>query len=106
MKCLNIHLIDVCDEPPTTEVTKTSSTEAIGRGEVKRVRRNVKNLTKEEREMLVGALKALIDRGRYQEFGNIHGAPGGFCCSHDLLLLPWRLLFIQSTKWLKTDTDT
>ena len=37
----------------------------------------MKNLTKEERERLVGALKALIDRGRYQEFGNIHGAPGG-----------------------------
>ena len=79
MKCLNIHLIDVCDEPPTTEVTKTSSTEATGCGEVKRVRRNVKNLTKEERERLVGAMQALIDRGRYQEFGNIHGAPGGFC---------------------------
>ena len=62
MKCLNIHLIDVCDEPPTTEVTKTSFTEATGCGEVKRVRRNVKNLTKEERERLVGAMQALIDR--------------------------------------------
>ena len=115
MKCLNIHLIhcQVCDQPPTAEVTKTSSAEASGCGEMKRVRRNVKNLTKEERERLVGAMQALIDRGRYQELGNIHGAPGticpegegGFCCSHDLLLLPWQLLFIQSTKWLKTSQE-
>ena len=78
MKCLNIHLIhcQVCDQPPTAEVTKTSSAEASGCGEMKRVRRNVKNLTKEEIERLVGAMQAQIDRGRYQEFGNIHGAPG------------------------------
>ena len=64
MKCLNIHLIhcQVCDQPPTAEVTKTSSAEASGCGEMKRVRRNVKNLTKEERERLVGAMQALIDR--------------------------------------------
>ena len=75
MKCLNFHLIDVCDEPPTTEVTKTSSTEATGCEEMKRIQRNRKNLTKEEIERLVGAMQAQIDRGRYQEFGNIHGAP-------------------------------
>ena len=52
MKCLNIHPIhcQVCDQPPTAEVTKTSSAEASGCGEMKRVRRNVKNLTKEEIE--------------------------------------------------------
>ena len=62
----------------------------------------MKNLNNEERERLVGAMQALIDRGRYQELGNIHGAPPticpempeGVCCSHQLLLLPWHRLFM------------
>ena len=64
MKCLNIHLIQVSDQPPTAEVTQTSSTEATGCEEMKRIQRNRKNLTKEERERLVGAMQALIDRNR------------------------------------------
>ena len=62
MKCLNIHLIQVCDQPPTAEVTQTSSTEATGCEEMKRIQRNRKNLTKEEIERLVGAMQAQIDR--------------------------------------------
>ena len=47
-------------------------------------------------------MQALIDRGRYQELGPIHGGPSkicpdmteGVCCSHDRLLLPWHRLFM------------
>ena len=92
MKFLNIHLIhcQVCDQPPTAEVTKTSSAEASGCGEMKRVRRNVKNLTKEERDRLVGAKHALIDRNSATSTGLLalfarrgkagFAVPMTFCC--------------------------
>ena len=63
MKCLNIHLIhcQVCDQPPTAEVTKTSSAEASGCGEMKRVRRNVKKFD-QRRDREVGGRDAGSDR--------------------------------------------
>ena len=100
---------DTTNDPPPTSENTTSSTEPFGNilsgcGEVMRVRRNVKSLSREERERLVSAMQAVIDKGKYQEIGNIHGAPPtmcpnmpeGVCCAHDLLMLPWhRLHMVQ-----------
>ena len=70
----------------------------IGCGKGRRVRQNVNSLSEAEKGRLVSALESLIESGRYEEVGNIHGAPvsicSDFCCDHDYLLLPWHRLYM------------
>ena len=88
-------------EDTTNSIVDNTGNVPPGCGTV-RIRRNVKSLSEEERTRLVSAMQALIDRGRYQEIGNLHGGPpticpdtkNGFCCSHDALLLPWHRLYM------------
>ena len=67
-------------------------------GKVRRVRRNVNSLSEAEKERLVRAMEALIESGKYENLGNIHGAPvsicSDYCCEHDVLLLPWHRLYM------------
>ena len=56
------------------------------------------SLSEAEKERLVSSLKALIESGKFEELGSIHGDPvsvcSDFCCEHGVLMLPWHRLYM------------